>query len=108
MLHVHDPVLDLDSEDWSNDSALPDCDYQLLQEFRTKPNKDKLETCSRCNEKSFRMGLNDDMICNSCVKADSKLDEGLPFLYSANNEMGPGPAEPGLEPLTQIEEILIA
>jgi hypothetical protein len=108
MLNVHDPVLDLDSEDWRDNPALTDRDFQLLQDFHSKLNKDKLETCLRCDEKWFRMGLNNDMICNSCVKADSKLDEGLPFLYSADNEMDPGPAEPGLEPLTQIEEMLIA
>jgi hypothetical protein len=73
MLHVHHPVHDLDSEDWRNDPALADRDFQLLQDFHTKLNKDKLESCLCCDEKWFRMGLNNDMIATAVSKLTANL-----------------------------------
>ncbi|KAK1917295.1 hypothetical protein P3342_000008 [Pyrenophora teres f. teres] len=103
-----DPPLDLSSENWRDDPALSDRDYTLLNNFREQLDKEKMETCARCDEKWFHMGLNDDRVCTSCINADKELDEDMPFLYSGANDMDPGPAAAGLEPLTQIQEMLIA
>jgi hypothetical protein len=54
------------------------------------------------------MGLDDDMVCSSCIKADKDKDEDMPFLYSIENNLDPGMMPEGLEPMTQIEEMLIA
>jgi hypothetical protein len=105
---VKDPKLDLHSESWQDDPALTDRDWQLLQDFHTKLNGEGLETCTRCQERWFRMGLNDDIVCSSCIKADKDKDEDMPFLYSIENNLDPGMMPEGLEPMTQIEEMLIA
>ncbi|CAA9956395.1 Helitron helicase domain protein [Pyrenophora teres f. maculata] len=103
-----DPPLDLPSENWRDDLALSDRDYTLLNNFHEQLDKEKMETCACCDEKWFHMGLNDDRVCTSCINADKELDEDMPFLYSGANDMDLGPAAAGLEPLTQIEEMLIA
>jgi hypothetical protein len=106
---VHDPPLDLSSEEWRDDPALTEQDYQLLNNFHEKLDREHLETCSRCEEMWFHMGLDDNRVCSSCQKVDKNLNEDeMPFLYSGANEMDPGPIPPSLEPLTQIEEMLIA
>ncbi|KAE8853230.1 hypothetical protein HRS9122_00222 [Pyrenophora teres f. teres] len=107
-LQVPDPPLDLSSDRWQDDPALTDRDFELLQDFHTKLDSEKLETCTRCYERWFHMGLNDDSVCKSCVKADAGLEEDEPYLYSAVNDLDPGPREADLEPLTQIDEMLIA
>ncbi|KAF1941633.1 hypothetical protein EJ02DRAFT_422920 [Clathrospora elynae] len=107
-LHVPDPVLDLNSDTWQDDPALTNRNWELLQGFHEKLDSEQLETCSQCNERWFRMGLNDDIICSGCIKADHGLDDDMPFLYSAENNLDPGPQEQDLEPLMQIEEMLIA
>jgi hypothetical protein len=105
---VRDPVLDLNTEDWRDNPALTERDFELLNDFHEKLDQERLETCACCKERWFHMGLDGDRICGSCQKADKDLDEDMPFLYSAANEMDPGPIPPGLEPLTQVEEMLIA
>jgi ATP-dependent DNA helicase PIF1 len=103
-----DPVLDLSTDDWRDNLALTERDYDLFNDFHKKPDKEQLQTCSCCQEKWFHMGLNEHRICSSCQKADNDINEDLPYLYSAANDMDPGPLPPGLELLTQIEEMLIA
>jgi hypothetical protein len=106
---VRDPPLDLSSEEWRDDPALTERDYQLLNNFHEKLDRERLETCSRCEEMWFHMGLDENRVCTSCQKVDKNLDEDkMPFLYSGANEMDPGPMPLGLEQLTQIEEMLIA
>jgi hypothetical protein len=107
---VRDPPLDISTEDWRDDPALTKRDYQLLNGFHEELDQECLETCARCEEKWFHMGLNNDRVCSSCQKADKNLDgdEDMPFLYSAANEMDPGPVPLELEPLTQVEEMLTA
>jgi hypothetical protein len=105
---VHDPPLDLSSEEWRDDPALTARDYQLLNNFHDKLDRERLETCSRCEEMWFHMGLDDNRVCSSCQKVDKNLEDEMPFLYSGANEMDPGPIPLGLEQLTQIEEMLIA
>jgi ATP-dependent DNA helicase PIF1 len=106
---VRDLPLDLFSEEWRDDPALPERDYQLLNKFHEKLHRERFETCSHCEEKWFHMGLDDNRVCTSCQKADKNLDEdNMPFLYSGANEMDPGPMPPSLEQLTHIEKMLIA
>ncbi|KAF1940403.1 hypothetical protein EJ02DRAFT_423955 [Clathrospora elynae] len=55
------------------------------------------------------MGLNSDMVCEGCIRADCDLDPEEPYLYSNNNLMDPGPV-PGenvLPKLSQVEEIKV-
>ncbi|CAE6994931.1 hypothetical protein PTTW11_00008 [Pyrenophora teres f. teres] len=103
-----DPQLDLSLENWRDDPALSDQDYTLLNNFHEQLDKEKMETCARCDEKWFHIGLNDDRVCTSCINADKELDEDMLFLYSGANDIDSGQAAAGLEPLTQIEEMLIA
>jgi hypothetical protein len=57
---MHDPPLAITSEDWHDDPALTKRDYALLNNFHKKLDREQLETCLRCEEKWFHMGLNDD------------------------------------------------
>jgi hypothetical protein len=41
---VKDPKLDLHSKSWQDNPALTDCNWQLLQDFHTKLNREGLET----------------------------------------------------------------
>lgn len=67
-----------------------------------------MELCHRCEKKWFHIGLNVDKISNGCQRVDQNLEEDMPFLYSDANEMDPVPVPDRLEPLTQIEEMLVA
>jgi hypothetical protein len=90
-LNVADPPLDLSSDSWQDDPALTVRDWELLQGFHKRLDSEKLETCSRCDEKWFRIGLNDDMVCSGCVTDDHGIDEDIPFMYSSANELDLGP-----------------
>jgi hypothetical protein len=110
-MSVPDPTLDPQSATWATDPALNDQDWQLLQNFHRRLKRDEvLQTCSRCNERWFHMGLNDDNVCSGCHRVDKDVDPddpGTPYLFSNDNLMDPGPRAP-LEPLSQVEEMLIA
>jgi hypothetical protein len=66
-----------------------------------------METCARCNERWFQMGLLNG-VCGACLKRDRNLQEGEPFLFSTENNMDPGVVPGCLRDLTQMEEMIIA
>lgn len=91
-----DPTLDPNSSTRATDSALSDEDHRLLRNFHARLDKDVLETCTRCNEGRFYMGLNNDNVCNGCVKVDKDMNLGRPtlgepYMFTDTNLMGPGP-----------------
>ena len=69
----------------------------------------RLETCVRCNERGFAMGLKDE-VCHRCFlrDTDAKKRPVTPFLMSVTNMMDPGPVPAHLPELTQVEEMVIA
>jgi len=121
-LSVPDPVITLDEFDlWEEDPALTERDYGLLQDFHRRLDRDVMETCSRCDERWFHMGMNNDDVCAACQKVDRDLDADEPFLFSDENDMNPGPLPKDLPPthegyrspedlpeLSQVEEMLIS
>ena len=71
-----------------------------------------METCSRCKERWFQMGLateGDNIgVCKACIKdADSLKDPTLPPLFNKSNGLDPGPVPSFLPILTAVEELLI-
>jgi uncharacterized protein DUF6570 len=52
------------------------------------------------------MKLNPGEVCKKCVVAQKW--KAMPYVYSEGNAMGPGEMPDGLQPLTQVEEMLIA
>jgi hypothetical protein len=69
-------------------------------------NKIQMEKCVRCKEKWFEMKLNSSEVCNKCIVAQKR--KAMPYVYSEGNAMDPGEMPDGLQPLTQVEEMLIA
>ena len=72
-----------------------------------------METCSRCKERWFQMGLaiegNNIGICTACIKdANSLKYPTLPPLFSKSNGLNLGPVPGFLPILTAVEELLIA
>ena len=72
-----------------------------------------METCSRCKERWFQIGLategNNIGICKAYIKdADRLKDLTLPPLFSKSNRLNPGPVPSFLPILTAVEELLIA
>ena len=72
-----------------------------------------METCSRCKEQWFQMGIateGDNMgVCKACIKdANSLKYPTLPPLFSESNEFNPGPIPSFLLILTAVEGLLIA
>lgn len=106
---VPDPNIDITSEDWRDDVALTDCDWKLLQGLHKRMDKDVMETCSRCNERWFKIGLNGDQVCTACIKVDQDIDPHEPYMFSPQNNMNPGlmSGTSVLLKLTQIEEMFI-
>ena len=72
-----------------------------------------METCSRCKEQWFQIGLateGDNIgVCKACIKdANSLKDPTLPPLFGESNGLNPGPIPGFLLILTTVEELLIA
>ncbi|KAH5706128.1 hypothetical protein HBI81_243950 [Parastagonospora nodorum] len=69
-----------------------------------------METCTRCDERWFKIGLNADNVCTARVKVDRDLDQDEPYMFTNYNLMDPGlvPGEAVLPKLSQIEEMLIS
>jgi hypothetical protein len=65
----------------------------------------KMETCIRCTECWFLMGLKNN-ICHDYVRRD-KGDKTL-FLMSRENDVDPGELPAYLPDLMQVEEMIIA
>jgi len=54
----------------------------------------------------FEMKLNWEDVCRKCILAQKR--KSMPYVYSEGNSMDPGEMPDGLQPLTQVEEMLIA
>lgn len=69
----------------------------------------QMETCQRCQERGFSMGLKDG-ICHRCYlrDIDNRKRPVTPFLMSAENNMDPGVVPSHLPELSQVEEMVIA
>jgi hypothetical protein len=107
---IPDPTINIDSEGWQDQQALSDPDWELLQNFHARMDKEEMETCSRCNERWFKMRLNGDNVCKDCIKVDRDVDPDEPFMFTYANLLDPGPV-PGeaiLPKLSQVEEMLIS
>jgi hypothetical protein len=89
--------------------TVPAEEWKLLQGFHKRIDKEVMETCSRCNERRFKMRLNGDQVCAAGVKVDRDIDPGEPHICSHDKRMDPGlmPGTSRLPKLTQIEEMLI-
>jgi hypothetical protein len=66
-----------------------------------------MEECNVCHEKWFNIGVRGG-ICARCRYRDRKRAEDEPDLFSKENFMDPGSVPRHLQPLTQVEEQLIA
>ncbi|KAL2036508.1 hypothetical protein N7G274_010758 [Stereocaulon virgatum] len=94
----------------SKDTAAPACsekDWNLMTDFYGELGKLRREVCDVCKEIGFNMRLQDGGTQAVCVRCRSDDSEG-PAIYSAANEMDPGPVPPHLPKLTMVEEMLIA
>ncbi|KAN0068982.1 hypothetical protein V8E54_013151 [Elaphomyces granulatus] len=74
--------------------------------------EERMEECSQCREKWFRMKIRDG-ICTRCQGKDKDLKEDDPFFFSAANKMDPGDIPLRIDgnplpELTQMEEMAIA
>jgi hypothetical protein len=79
--------------------------WRWVQSFNNKMADIKMETCTRCKECWFSMGLKDN-ICQDCFRRDK--GNKAPFLMSRENDMDPGELPAYLPELTQVEEMIIA
>jgi hypothetical protein len=107
-LYVNNPPLNKDSLDWRTNPALTDANKKILESFHRAIERETMETCVRCDERWFAMGLDDNNVCVKCRQADLKKEEDEPFLYSSINYANPGEVDPTLPKLTIVEELLIA
>ena len=85
-------------------------DWALIEDFYAELGKIKRECCDVCNEEGFEMRLRKDSdtpICQRCFKDRSSHPLG-PDLYSADNNMDPGPIPEGLPELSIAGQALIA
>lgn len=94
----------MDSSNLLSDPAFTPQDWQYLQSFHNALDELTLETCDRCNECWFDMGIGQEGVCARCLWADEDQET---FLYGIENRMDPG-CLPDLPELTQVEEMLIA
>ncbi|KAF2832719.1 hypothetical protein CC86DRAFT_241454, partial [Ophiobolus disseminans] len=78
--------------------------------FHAQMDKEEIKTCSRCDERWFKIGLNNDVVCEACVKADRDLEPDEPYIFSYENLMDLGLllGDTVLPKLSQVEEMLIA
>ncbi|KAJ5171639.1 hypothetical protein N7492_004232 [Penicillium capsulatum] len=84
--------------------SLTESEWELLRSFQGKLREPRMETCQRCRERWFQMGLNRDGVCRRCVRVDRNMQV---FLYSHENRMQPSAVD-DLPALTQVEEMLIS
>jgi hypothetical protein len=66
-----------------------------------------MEECNVCLEKWFNIGVRGG-ICARCHYRDKKRAKDKPNLFSKENFMDPSSVPRHLQPLTQVEEQLIA
>ena len=88
-------------------------DWERIKKFRSILQAECMETCSRCKERWFQMGLateGDNIgVCKACIKdADSLKYLTLPPLFSKSNGLNLGPIPSFLPILTVVKELLIA
>ena len=89
------------------EAPISNTDWTNINAFHEYLSKQEMETCARCNERWFQMGLLNG-VCGACLKRDRNLQEGEPFLFSTENNMDPGVVSGCLRHLTQMEEMIIA
>ena len=94
-------------------AATPPVSAVNLEQIRSALQAEHMETCRRCKERWFQMGLateGDDIgVCKACIRdANSLRDPALPSLFSEGNELDPGPVPSFLPILTAVEKLLIA
>jgi hypothetical protein len=89
------------------EAPISDADWTNINAFHEYLSKQEMETCTRCKERWFQMGLSNG-VCGACLKRDRNLQEGEPFLFSKENNMDPGVVPECLRDLTQMEEMIIA
>ncbi|KJZ69378.1 hypothetical protein HIM_11239 [Hirsutella minnesotensis 3608] len=100
----------LPDPDWMGDLAhcpLCDRDKELLENFWTELENDRMEHCTRCQETWFDMGLKNG-ICKRCIARDKNKKEDEPWFFSAQNQLDFGSIPAFLPQLTKVEEMLIA
>ncbi|KJZ70977.1 hypothetical protein HIM_09632 [Hirsutella minnesotensis 3608] len=88
--------------------ALSEEDQELVREFYTALNDDKMHSCIRCRERWFDMKRNSLKICSRCVGRDRKKVPNEPYFFSAANHLDFGEVPTNLPDLTMVEEMLIA
>ncbi|KJZ70268.1 hypothetical protein HIM_10349 [Hirsutella minnesotensis 3608] len=86
---------------------LCDRDKELLENFWTELENDRMEHCTRCQETWFDMGLKNG-ICKRCIARDKNKKEDEPWFFSAQNQLDFGSIPAFLPQLTKVEEMLIA
>ena len=74
----------------------------MLQDFRSKMDNIRYNSCPVCNERIPSMSLVKEM-CHRCY-----MEKKLPKKFSAENNMNLGNVPDELKGLTEIEEMLIA
>ncbi|KJZ69642.1 hypothetical protein HIM_10958 [Hirsutella minnesotensis 3608] len=89
------------------EAPISDTDWTNISTFHEYLSKQEMETCARCKERWFQMGLLNG-VCGACLKRDRNLQGGEPFLFSKGNNMDPGVVPDCLRDLTQMEEMVIA
>lgn len=91
--------------------------WALVNDFQTALHSESMETCSRCNERWFRIKLatrgNTTGICAQCRIKDKAEDQkpnpaDRTYFYGPRNNMEPGEVPSFLPELTQVEEMLIS
>jgi hypothetical protein len=80
--------------------------WQYVKDFHADMDGIQMEKCIRCKEKWFEMKLNWEEVCRKCILAQKR--KSMPYVYSEGNAMDPGEMPDGLQPLTQVEEMLTA
>ena len=86
--------------------------WERIEKFRSMLQAECMETCRRCKEQWFQMGLategNDIGVYKACIRdANSLKDLALPSLFSEGNKLNLGPVPGFLSILTAVEELLI-
>jgi hypothetical protein len=105
---IPDPFLETQpNSNVLSEEPLPEEEWQMLQSFHKQLDNDTMEECNVCLEKWFNIGVRGG-ICARCRRRDKKRAEDEPDLFSKENFMDPGSVPGHLQPLTQVEEQLIA
>jgi hypothetical protein len=89
------------------ETPISDADWTNINAFHEYLSKQQMETCTRCKERWFQMGLSNG-VCGACLRQDRNLQEGEPSLFGPENNMDPGVVPSCLRDLTQMEEMIIA